>query len=267
MRNEEVKIIFVDIDNTILWHHKGHHDFDMKSIKALNKVQEKYGVKVVLATARPFDSAYGTGIFDLMKPDAVVGCNGTNVLVGKKVIYSDAFPKEIVHNVIDTCTELGIVVEVSTPFGRYFSMAPNEYVDEYFSVFHETLPMVKKNFDKEDVNALLVFAPEEFDNDIQAKLDKSIECVRFTRCGVDLRTHIISKADGVRATLKYFGLNENQAMSIGDSMFGDAPMFTVTKYSVAMGNGSDQLKEKAAYKTWHIKHHGVKHALKKLKLL
>lgn len=267
MRNTEIKIIFVDIDNTILWHHDSKHDFDIKSIRALNKVQSNYDVKIVLATARPFDSAYCTGIFDLIKPDAIIGCNGTNVLVGDKVIYSDHFSKELVKTVIETCDELGLVVEVSTPFGRYFTRPENEYVKEYFSIYHETIPLIKHNFDEENVNALLIFAPDQYDNDIFSKLGNDVEGIRFTRCGIDLRTHKVSKADGLKVVLKHFGLSKENAMCIGDSFSGDAPMFVETKYSVAIGNANPKLKEMAYYVTWHIKHHGLKHALKKLKIL
>ena len=144
MRNEDIKIIFVDIDNTILWHHNNKHDFDKKSLKALRKAQEMYGVKVVITTARPYDSAVSTHLFNYINPDAIIGCNGTNAIVDNRIIYSDAFPADLVTNVIDTCSSLGIVVEVSTPLNRYFSMEPNEYVDYYFQVFHETIPKRKR---------------------------------------------------------------------------------------------------------------------------
>lgn len=267
MRNSDVKIIFVDIDNTILWHHNNHHDFDKKSLKALRKAQEKYGVKVVIATARPYESALGTCLFNYIKPDAIIACNGTNAIVGNEIIYSDAFPKEIVNNVIETCRKNGIVVEVSTPFNRYFSDAPNQYVDEYFSVFHETLPKVKNNFDEDDANALLMFAPEEYDEKIYPNLIDGVTGFRFTRCGVDIHTHFISKADGLKVVLNYFGFKKEEAMSIGDSTTGDLPMFEETKFSVAMGNGKDELKEKAYFVTKHIKRHGVKYALKSLNII
>ena len=44
-------------------------------------------------------------------------------------------------------------------------------------------------------------------------------------------------------------------------------MFKETKYSVAMGNGSEDLKANAYFVTKHIKNHGLKYALKKLKVL
>ena len=267
MRNSEVKIIFVDIDNTILWHHNKHHDFDKKSLIALRKAQERYGIKVVIATARPYDSALGTCLFNFIKPDAIIACNGTNAIVDGKIIYSDAFPKEVVNNVIEICRKNGIVVEVSTPTGRYFSDVPNQYVDEYFSVFHETLPKVKESFDDEDVNALLMFAPEEFDDKIYPNLIDGVTGYRFTRCGVDIHTHDVSKADGLKAVLNYYGFKKEEAMSVGDSFNGDLPMFLETKYSIAMGNGKDELKEKAYFVTKHINRHGVKYALKRLNII
>lgn len=265
MRNNIVKIVFVDIDETILYHHGKRHDFDKRSIRALKKMQ-KNGVKVVIATARPYDSALCTGVFDLIQPDAVVTCNGTVASVGSKILYSDAFSRNIVDNVLNTCKLLNFVVEVATPFDRYFTGEPNEYVFEYFKVYHETVPEIRTNFENQDVNALLIFSPKEFDKDLYLKLDDSINGFRFTKCGIDVRTHIVGKADGMKAVMDYFGFSKTDAMSIGDSL-GDISMFEMTEFPVAMGNAHPQAKEKACFVTKHIARHGVKHALKHFKLL
>ena len=69
MRNQDIKIMFIDIDDTILSHRNGKNRFDKKSLKAVRLAQEKYGVKVVIATGRPYDSASCTGVFNFVNPD------------------------------------------------------------------------------------------------------------------------------------------------------------------------------------------------------
>ena len=158
-------------------------------------------------------------------------------------------------------------MEVSTPLSRYFTMEPNEYVKEYFKSFQETVPMVKHNLVSEDVNALLIFAPKKFDDEIYKDIDPSIKGIRFTEYGIDIRTHEISKADGINKVLDYYGFKKDNAMSFGDSYHGDIDMLNATKYSIAMGNGDEELKQHAFFVTKHIKNHGVKHALKIMKIL
>ena len=70
---ENIKIIFVDIDWTILNH--DIHDWDYDSLAALKKAQEK-GILIYLCTARPYDSVLNTGIFDYLKPDGIICTNG-----------------------------------------------------------------------------------------------------------------------------------------------------------------------------------------------
>lgn len=261
--NNDIKIIFVDIDFTIFDGKK----FDIQSIKALRTAQEKHGIKVFFATARPYESALRTRLFDFINPDGVVSCNGAVACIKNEIIYHDDFPSEIVKNVIETCNEYGLVIEVATPFERYFTLPSNGYVMDYFTSFFETVPMVKNNFDEDYVNAMLVFAPEEFDERLSLKFDKRVSMIRFTRCGLDLRTHEISKADGISAVMGYYGFSKEQAMAIGDSFKGDFPMFQLCKYSVAMGESKQELKEKAYFVTKSLKKHGCKYALKKLNVV
>ncbi|MCQ2087633.1 MAG: Cof-type HAD-IIB family hydrolase [Bacilli bacterium] len=263
MRKSDIKIVFVDIDLTVYDSGK----FDIASLKALRKAQEKYGVKVFFATARPYESAMQTRLFDFINPDGVVSCNGTTAMVGNETIYSDPFPKEVVKNVIDTCNKYGIVVEVATAKDRFFSLPSNDYVEGYIKEYYETVPEVKSDFSNDEVNALLVFAPKEFDERFSLKFDKSISMIRFTTFGMDLRTHPISKADGLRAVMDYYGFKKDEAMAVGDSDIGDSPMYEVCKYSVAMGNSKGSLKEKAYFVTKSVKEHGVKYALEMLNII
>lgn len=265
MKHIDFKIIFVDVDETILYHHKNKHEYDKKSIDALKRAQNK-GVKVVISTARPYDSLEKTGIFDLLTPDAVISCNGTAACVGNKLIYSDSFTEETVANIISVCNELNLVVEVSTPFERYFTMPINDYVKEYLKVFYDTLPPIRKDFKGEDVNAMLIYSPKELDDLMYSKLNKDITGYRFTPFGIDMHTHDVSKADGMNKVLEYFNIPKEQSLSIGDS-FGDVAMFRNSGISVAMGNAKDIIKEKATFVTYKINHHGVRHALKFLKII
>ena len=73
-KNSDIKIIFTDVDWTILNHGHGKHVYDKKSLDALRKAQSN-GVKVFISTARPHESLKITGFFDEFKPDGMILSN------------------------------------------------------------------------------------------------------------------------------------------------------------------------------------------------
>ena len=83
--HKRIKIIFVDIDWTILNHKI--HDWDYESLDALKEAQRN-GKRVFLCTARPYDSVVHTGILDLLTPDGIICTNGGVAFVKDKVLFS-----------------------------------------------------------------------------------------------------------------------------------------------------------------------------------
>ncbi len=260
----DIKIIFTDIDCTIL-NHIGGHFFDMKSIKALKKAQKR-GVLLYLCTARPYDSIYQTGLFDILSPDGIVCTNGAVVLdKDLRVIYHHTFPKEYAKQIIDTAIKHNICAEVCTATERYITKEIDDYVRGYLAIYYEMLPEVRKpSYD--DISGILVFAPKEYDEVFAKEFPSDIQLLRFTDYGVDIKCERIEKSEGVIKALEYLGISKDNAMAIGDD-YGDIPMFEAVKYSICMDNGKDEAKEAALHVTKHINKHGVKHILKKLKVI
>ena len=75
-----------------------------------------------------------------------------------------------------------------------------------------------------------------------------------------------SKASGIAFLENYFGIPNDDTISIGDST-NDLPMLEYTGYSIAMGNSSSELFEVADYVTGSVMEDGVYHAMKHLKLI
>ena len=88
------KIIFVDIDWTILDHNI--HDWDYQSIDVLKELQRR-GVLVYINTARPYDSVIRTGILDVFVPDGMVCTGGGVTFIGDELLYENVFPEEAVR--------------------------------------------------------------------------------------------------------------------------------------------------------------------------
>ena len=261
MKND-IKIIFVDIDWTILNHKI--HDWDYLSIDALKKAQQK-GILVYLCTARPYDSVVHTGLLDFFTPDGIIATNGGVAFVGEEVLYSNEIPEDIVKKVEFVANSHDLVVEMSTDRGRYFTAAANKWVDEYFKSYAETIPPVMKN-KSGNVSAMLLFAPEEMDEFLIRELPQEIRYYRFDLYGVDLCYFANDKGNAISRVLKHLDIHKDNAMGIGDD-FGDIPMFEAVGTSIAMGNGKEEAKAKATYVCDTIHENGIKKILEELEII
>ena len=101
MKNRsDIKIIFTDIDWTILNHGHGKHVYDKKSLDALKKAQAN-GVKVFVSTARPHESLKLTGFFDNFVPDGMILSNGAVIFIGDEILFHDSMNPELVNRICD----------------------------------------------------------------------------------------------------------------------------------------------------------------------
>ena len=261
MKNR-IKIVFVDIDWTILDHKI--HDWDYESLQALKEVQ-KEGILVYLCTARPYDSIVHTGILSIFTPDGIISTNGGVAFINDQVLFSNEIPENIVKSVENVANRHDLVVEMSTDRGRYFTAPGNIWVEEYFKSYAETVPPVIKD-QSGNVSAMLLFAPESMDEELIAELPSEIRYFRFDLYGVDLCYYQNDKGVAIKRVLQHLNIQKEQSMGIGDD-YGDIPMFEAVGVSIAMGNGKEEAKEKATYVADTIHDHGIAKIFKDLELI
>ena len=261
MKNR-IKIVFVDIDWTILDHKI--HDWDYESLQALKEVQ-KEGILVYLCTARPYDSIVHTGILSIFTPDGIISTNGGVAFINDQVLFSNEIPENIVKSVENVANRHDLVVEMSTDRGRYFTDPGNIWVEEYFKSYAETVPPIIKD-QSGNVSAMLLFAPESMDEELIAELPSEIRYFRFDLYGVDLCYYQNDKGVAIKRVLQHLNIQKEQSMGIGDD-YGDIPMFEAVGVSIAMGNGKEEAKEKATYVADTIHDHGIAKIFKDLELI
>ena len=259
MNDVSYKIIFVDIDWTILDHKKGDWDYD--SINVLKALQAR-NILVYLNTARPFDSIMHTGLFDVFTPDGIVCTNGGVVFIGDKLLYANIIPEDIVNTIEKMANRHHLVLEISAHKERHFTAKPNIYVHRYFSVFHEVFSEVKK-YQNKDVSAVLLFAPEKYDERIIKELPKEIKYIRFDSHGVDLIYYRNTKGEAVKKVLNYLGFAKENAIAAGDDL-SDISMFKEAGLSIALGNGKEETKNAANIVAKDISEHGLGEILKEI---
>ncbi|MBR0294641.1 MAG: 4-alpha-glucanotransferase [Bacilli bacterium] len=259
-----IKIIFVDIDCTILDHSYRPPRFDMDSINALKAAQKK-GVKVFLATARAFHSVEQIKLLDLIKPDGMVLANGGIVIYEDKIIYENVFENEFFYPLCEAVLSLGLTLEASEPYSRFLISEPTPLVDELFASFHEETPPVMDYHNHKIITAMLFAHPED-DEKIKAIIPKELSYYRFHNAGVDIVQKPNHKGIGVKFVLDYLNISKDEAMCFGDD-YGDISMFNEVKYAIAMGNARDEVKGQAYHVTNHVSKCGVKAALIKYNII
>lgn len=260
--SKDIKIIFTDIDWTILDH--SCHDFDYESLNGLRKAQEN-GVLVYLCTARPYESILQIKLLDVFKPDGIICTNGGLVFYNDKVIMKNVFPTKIVEDTIKVCSHYKLELEYGTIKDRFFSIPGNKYVNKYFATFNEVSCPVKK-YENEEVTSLLLMCPKRFDKRLKKRVPKELEYLRFDNYGVDLRFVRNNKGLAIDFALKYHNLSYDNALSIGDDV-QDIFMFEHTKFSASIGDIKPEVVLAAKYNAKNVSNHGVLETLKHFEII
>ena len=257
-----IKIIFVDIDWTILSHKEGHI-FDLASIKALNSAHSK-GIKIIISSSRPYHSLEAIGAFELLNFDGFILSNGGYVSYDNETLYADIIEKEKVDELIKLVKPLGISLEGIGLKGHALLTKKSKLVDDYHQIYFEGTPKYqKKNI---DIISFLLFTGEENDEYIINNLPKGLKYFRFMPFGVDVVKNIHQKGDGVKLILNKLHIKKNEAMAFGDDD-ADVSMFGKVKYSIAMGNSKKEVKEKSYDVTDDVWNEGVRKSLTKYKII
>lgn len=263
MKNNDIKIIFVDIDWTLL-NHKDGHNFDIDSLNALIEAQKK-GIKVLYCTARPYYSVDQIGAFDVLKPDGIVSANGGVVTIGDKTIYKQCFKEDTLNKCCKTALKYGYNMLLSTVNDCFMLLEKDKHFDNYLKVYYEPIPKIDTYKNKEVVSIIL-FAPNEMDETFLNELPNNVKYFRYHESAVEIVEQNHEKGEGVIEALKYYGFNKENAISFGDD-YGDISMFEETGISVCVGNGKEEVKQKADYVTLCVHEGGVAHALKQYKII
>ena len=258
-----MKAIFVDIDWTILSHLNGHH-YDMASIKALKKAQRK-GIKVFIATSRPYHSVEQIGLFNLLKPDGLIVCNGGLIIYDNKIIHELNMNQSSFEKMCEIIIKHNLNLQAVEAYTRFLITDNLESAHAVYNTFPEVDPPIEDYHNRKVISALL-FAPESFDPILQKELPKDLMLYRFHPEGVDVVGQPHEKGDAVKFVLDYLGIDKQDAVAFGDD-FADISMFENVDVGVAMGNAKDEVKSHANIVAKPVWKKGIKKALKQLKII
>lgn len=248
----ETKIIFFDIDGTLIDMEKKH--ISPKMLETLARLQTN-GIKICIATGR---APMLVPRFDGVELDATLTYNGSYCYSSKEVIFSSPLLREDVHTLIRNATALGRPVALATSTRLAANGADQDLLD-YFAIAKEPLS-ISDDFtqlaDGEVFQLLMGCRKADYPRILQDTVNAKI--AGWWDRAVDIIPASGGKGIGVRKTLDYFGLTPAQAMAFGDGN-NDLEMLNAVGCGVAMGNASDELKAIASDTCGHVAEDGIYH--------
>ena len=276
--NDNYKIVFIDIDGTLVNDEK---QIPKENIETIKKLKTK-GIEVVLASGRPYHSIEKYRNIVGAMP-YIIGSNGGVVVNYKedKLLYNANIDKPLaleilkfvkVNNLFTAITLSGNLVLESemyslTKENRDELIVVNS-LEEYLKNTNESIIKFSIMSDnKED----LQIAREELINKFNitiTNVDTFVIPNKYRKARknpyiMDVMKEYVNKGEAIKKLCKYLNLNTQEAIIFGDGL-NDIEMFELDAYKVAMKNAKDKIKEMADFVTISNNEAGVAYKLNKI---
>lgn len=280
--NNKYKIVFIDIDGTLVNDEKIVPE---ENIKAIKKIKEK-GIEVVLASGRPYHSIeeYSNTVGAI---PYIIGSNGGVVanFVEDKKIFTTNIEKEVALEILKvikendiyfTVTISGNLIVENEQYGMskenrneivVLKNSAEEYLQETnepiikFSIIDDEKEKLEK-VRKEIIERFNIDATEVNEFMILKKYRKPENNYKVPYI-MDIMPRGISKAKAIEEMCNYLKINLSQTVVFGDGL-NDIEMFNVGGYKVAMGNAVKKIKNLADVVTKTNNESGVAYELNEI---
>lgn len=253
------KIVFFDIDGTLVDFEKNLPDSAKKAVKAL----QENGTHVAIATGR--GPLMAENLLKELKIDCYACYNGSVCVHDGEIVYSNPIPVELCEEVTKFANSNGHAIVYMGDF-YYYSSKEDLYINESFNELYSPLPVVDPDFYKTNrVYQMLLFY-SEMDDEKYTNEITDLELVRWHKYSVDFLPKGGSKAFGIRQMVKRMGYEMKDVYAFGDGL-NDLQMLTEVGTGICMGNGHPLVKKAADFVTDDVTKDGVYKGLKHFGLI
>lgn len=254
-----IKAIFFDIDGTLLSFRT--HQVSEGTIEAFKVLRQK-GIKTFISSGRPPL---------LISPmpitfDGYITMNGGYCYEGNNVLLSNPISLQSSQRWLHYAKEHNICT---------FSFFENEIYVNYISKEAEKLrndlgfqmpPILPiEELEGRRVFQFIVMQPSIDDAKVLAELP-DCRMPRWHPAFSDLVPMHSSKALGIEAIIKHYGIAREETMAFGDGG-NDIEMLQYVQLGVAMGNASHEVQQVADYVTTSVDEEGIWNALKHFNII
>ncbi|MDC7237256.1 MAG: Cof-type HAD-IIB family hydrolase [Sphaerochaetaceae bacterium] len=265
----EIKLICTDIDGTLLNSNKKINKADKLM---LQRAWREKNIPIALVSGR-FKSGL-TFLADELEIPCIYSCfNGAYVEWENNIIADTKISLDSLRKVIPAIEETGSIPQIFDLNDYYFSE------DNYFNElqiqvvgFEGIIGDLNKQIDKwekENYQPYKILAkhkdPKQLEKTKQAILDlniKELKVVQSASFILEIIPATSSKANTINLLASYLNIGVDQIMALGDYE-NDKEMLQAAGVSIAMGNGTDEIKSIADYVTSTSDDNGLAKAVNK----
>ncbi|OPJ59112.1 Cof-type HAD-IIB family hydrolase [Clostridium oryzae] len=274
----QYKLICIDMDGTLLNKYKRVSEASKEAIK---KAFDK-GIHIVITTGRTYvDAKYYSDLIGVKSP--VIASNGA--LIKEKdrneIIYKGVFKEGICPKLIDILSKYNVLIMFITPEKVYYENNFVKAVMPYLQLLRIVNPKIVyenienreqwgKVFDFEQDNIIkceIMSKNQRKLSEIRTKLNyvEGIEVVSSAKHNIEINNKGVCKGKAVEVLSGFYNIDRKEIIAIGDSE-NDLSMLEYAGIGVAMGNSTENIKQKADYVTDTNNNDGVAKAIDKFVL-
>lgn len=259
---KNVKYLLFDLDGSLV---NDKRVMDKKNFQ-LPTLLKQLNLEYSIITGRPEYMMLKE--INILKPTLpVVSVNGAIIIdINNKILYERSFNQDVANQLLADLLNYNLDFYLYTPTQIYVNPLHFEHVDKWRSVISQIQPEFQwkisdfKIFQKNRNEPILKFLVctnnyEIVENLIKSKYSNDLAIARSTPNTIDVNSIDVNKGLGLLKLSETLGADLNQFMVFGDGG-NDIPMFKLAKYSVAMKNAADFVKEAALMVTDLDNNHG-----------
>lgn len=229
-------LVFFDLDGTLL---NDHSELDKEVIDALEKLKANGGVPFI-ATGRSHIQVQH--VLEQTVIDSFISLNGQYIQYEGKDLYEGIIDKEIIERVKEKVLVKGMSVSFYSKEAFRVTKKDPIMIRAY-EFIHTEIPEVDPDYHKEkDILMLLLFTENrELDKEFVNEFPE-LSFYRNSPYSIDTILQENSKAVGIDRIIKEKNFQDVPVYAFGDGP-NDIEMLRKADYSIAMENGTEEVKE------------------------
>lgn len=254
------KLVFLDIDGTIVDHNKKIPEETKKSIALL---QQK-GIEVAIATGRaPFMFA---DLREELGIHSYISFNGQYVVHEGNVIYENPLLEGELEALYDQAIQSGHPMVFLNEAGMRASESDHTHITDSIGSLKLPYPEIDPEFYKgKSIYQALLFC-KHGEEDRYKEEPRQLDFIRWHDYSIDVIPEGGSKAEGIKHFMNVLGVDQQHTYAFGDGL-NDREMLGFVANGIAMGNASDEIKAVANYVTKNVDENGLSHGFRLVGLL
>lgn len=238
------RIFFVDIDGTIINCSKGLIVPSENTIKAFRKIREN-GDYIFIASGRA-KCLLPESVVEL-KPSGYVLANGAYAEINDEILFMDSMSLESKNKIIDFANRREGAYYLETVDAIYTRDLSLQVHKDYAEAWNVLDCYKDEGYsDNLDINIAMLAFDKDYKEEMYQELSPFVDVNPHngTYSG-DLNIKGVNKGTAVKRVCEMLNIDLNNSYAFGDGI-NDIEMMMAVKYSVAMNNACDELKNIAS---------------------